>query len=151
MAQFLAPDYPADLHQIIYTSHSLVQMNGEDLVKLLEKSRHDNVAAGITGLLLHADGSFMQTIEGAFDAVQALFARIEQDPRHGGIILICNEPIKQRSYADWSMAFVEITEEQAINIPGFRSDQKDVGPLDRDLARNLMQTFFRTSGFVRRG
>jgi hypothetical protein len=52
------------LHQIIYTSHSLVPMTGDELLELLDQSRRDNAAVGITGLLLHADGSFMQTIEG---------------------------------------------------------------------------------------
>ena len=102
-----------NLHQIIYTSHSLVPMKREDLLDLLERSRRVNAAAGITGLLLHADGSFIQTIEGEFAAVQSLFARIEHDPRHGGMILIADEPIARRSYGDWSMAFREISRDDA--------------------------------------
>lgn len=125
------------LHQILYTSHSLVPMS--------------NAAAGITGLLLHADGSFMQTIEGEASAVHELFAKIEHDPRHGGIILMCDEPIECRSYGEWSMAFREITREEAARLPGFQRDQKEIGPSDRDLARNLMRTFGETSGFARHG
>lgn len=139
------------LHQIIYTSHSLVPMTRDELVELLDRSRRSNAAAGITGLLLHADGSFMQTIEGEFAAVQALFARIEHDPRHGGIVLICDEPIARRSYGEWSMAFREITRHDAARLPGFRQDQAEIGARDRDLARNLMRTFFESAGLARHG
>lgn len=136
------------LHQIIYTSHSLVPMSSGELASLLEQSRNDNAARGITGLLLHADGSFMQTIEGNREAVQALFARIEHDPRHGGLILICDEPVEHRSYGDWSMAFREISREEAAALPGFRKGRAPISTQDRDVARNLMQTFLNNSGLV---
>lgn len=133
------------LHQIIYTSHSLTPMDSDELVELLEKSRRNNTPLQITGLLLHADGSFMQTIEGERDAVHALLARIQRDPRHGGLIVIADEPIESRSFGEWSMAFREITREEAATIPGFYQKRGDLTPADRDLARNLMQTFFKNA------
>lgn len=140
-----------NLHQIIYTSHSLVPMKREDLLDLLERSRRVNAAAGITGLLLHADGSFIQTIEGEFAAVQSLFARIEHDPRHGGMILIADEPIARRSYGDWSMAFREISRDDAARLPGFQQEERRITAEDRDFARSLMHTFFKTSGLAQQG
>jgi hypothetical protein len=138
------------LHQIIYTSHAARLMSGEELVRLLEHSRSANAAAGITGLLLHADGSFMQAIEGDPAAVHALFERIKRDPTHGGIILICDEPITQRSYADWSMAFREISPADAARLPGFHLKRESINKHDRDLARNLMHTFLMNAALSRR-
>jgi len=137
------------LQQIIYTSHSLVPMSSDELVALLSQSRRRNAAAGISGLLLHADGNFMQTIEGEAEAVHALFARIEGDKRHEGLILICDEPIAQRSYGEWSMAFREIGREDAAKLQGFARHRHAISAEDRDLARNLMATFLKTAGLTR--
>jgi hypothetical protein len=135
------------LQQIIYTSHSTASLSRDELVELLRRAREKNFRLGITGLLLHGDGSFMQTIEGEFEPVHQIYSTIEQDPRHAGLILMCDEPIKQRSFADWSMAFREITAADAETIPGFRrltaADPKD--PPERDLARRVMQTFAKST------
>jgi len=133
------------LHQIIYTSHSLVRMTGAELAQLLEHSRRNNEALGITGLLLHADGSFMQTIEGEHEAIQRLLAKIRRDPRHTSLIVIADDLIESRSFGDWSMAFREVTRDEASAIPGFYQKQADLTADDRNLARNLMQTFFKNA------
>lgn len=136
------------LQQIIYTSHATRLMRPDELVELLRRSRERNTKRGVSGLLLYADGSFMQTIEGPFDTVHALFAKIEADPRHGGLILICDEPIERRSFAEWSMAFREISARESERIAGFkRLTSADPGSTrDRDLARRLMQGFATTLG-----
>jgi|AraplaMF_Col_mMF_1032025.scaffolds.fasta_scaffold00105_78 hypothetical protein len=138
------------LHQIIYTSHSPLLMSRNELVALLDQSRRANVAAGITGLLLHADGSFMQAIEGEASAIHQLFERIKLDSRHSGIILICDEPIAQRSYADWSMAFREISPAEMVQLPGFCMKEQSISERDRDVARNVMYTFFKNAGLSKR-
>jgi Sensors of blue-light using FAD len=138
-----------ELQQIIYTSHSLVPMDKETLVALLDQSRRDNTAAGITGLLLHADGSFVQTIEGEFAAVHALLAKIEHDPRHGGLVLISDEPIERRSFGDWSMAFREISRSDAERLAGFQHLPGANPEQDRDFARRLMATFGDATGLSR--
>jgi hypothetical protein len=139
------------LHQIIYASHSLVPMNSKQLVDLLEKSRRNNSELGVTGLLLHADGSFMQTIEGERDTVHPLLAKIERDPRHTGILLIGDEPVAKRSYGDWSMAFREIRREDAARLPGFQRKPGIISAHDRDVARNLMRSFFENADLGRIG
>jgi hypothetical protein len=138
------------LQQIIYTSHSPLPMSRNELVGLLDQSRRANVAAAITGLLLHADGSFMQAIEGEAPAIHKLFERIKLDSRHSGIVLICDETIEQRSYADWSMAFREISRLEAAQLPGFCVKQQGISDRDRDVARNVMHTFMKNSGLSKR-
>jgi hypothetical protein len=131
------------LQQIIYTSHSHGIMTSDALVELLRRSQEKNARHGITGMLLHGGGSFMQTIEGEFEPVHRLFAAIEADARHSGLILLCDEPIERRSFADWSMAFREISAAEAERIPGFRllAAMKPGDEPDRDLARHLMRSF----------
>ncbi len=137
------------LQQIIYISHSLVPMSSDELIALLALSRRNNAAAGISGLLLHADGNFMQTFEGEADVVHALFEKIRRDKRHEGIIVICDEPVLARSYGEWSMAFREIGRDDAAKLQGFERHRGAISPEDRDLARNLMSTFIKTSGLTR--
>jgi hypothetical protein len=131
------------LHQIIYTSHSNGIMTSEELVKLLVQSRENNARLGVTGMLLHADGSFMQTIEGEDEPVHRLYATIAQDPRHSGAIIMCDDPIAQRSFNDWSMAFREIMRDEAEDIPGFRhlAAATHNSTYERDIARRIMQSF----------
>ena len=132
-----------ELHQVIYTSHATELMSSSQLVKLLERARPKNIKLGVTGLLLYGHGSFMQTIEGEFEPVHRLFAEIEADPRHGGVIMICDEPIRQRSFSDWSMAFRDISNAEAEGLAGFRKlvAAAPGTPPERDLARRVMQSF----------
>jgi Sensors of blue-light using FAD len=131
------------LHRIIYTSHSNQIMTPGALVELLRRSREKNTRLGVTGLLLHADGSFMQTIEGEDGTLHGLYAAIAQDPRHSGAIIMCDDPIAQRSFNDWSMAFREITRKEAADIPGFNhlTGATHNSPHERDIARQIMQRF----------
>ena len=50
------------------------------LTSLLLLGRERNHAQGLTGVLLYAEGSFLQVLEGSAAAVRSTFARIEADP-----------------------------------------------------------------------
>jgi hypothetical protein len=52
------------LHEIIYLSRASEPMSTEALAALMEKSRIDNVARGITGVLIYHQQEFLQLIEG---------------------------------------------------------------------------------------
>jgi Sensors of blue-light using FAD len=58
----------------------------EELTDLLRKSRDNNAALGITGMLLYKDGNFMQVLEGDEERVRALATKVSQDRRHRGFI-----------------------------------------------------------------
>jgi hypothetical protein len=70
-------------------------------------------------MLLHAGGHFIQTLEGPDDAVDATFARIEQDTRHRNVYVALREEIESRAFPDWSMGFESVSAEQAAGLPGF--------------------------------
>jgi len=78
-----------------------------------------NTKTGVTGLLLYHDGNFMQLLEGDTSQVMATFDRIKKDPRHTGCITLVNEPVSERLFSDWSMAFRNLDSEEIRSKPGF--------------------------------
>ncbi|MCA9738410.1 MAG: BLUF domain-containing protein, partial [Gemmatimonadetes bacterium] len=70
---------------------------------LLEGARATNTRLGVTGLLLFHEGSFIQVLEGPPDVVEALYARIETDPRHGGALVLSRGLVEERSFGEWRM------------------------------------------------
>lgn len=90
---------------MIYVSSAVGRLDGESLDRILEVSRRNNARDGISGALLYADGSFIQAIEGAPEAIDRLMARIDRDPRHRDLTVISRMPIDRRQFAEWSMGF----------------------------------------------
>lgn len=80
-------------------------MNPTELAELLDQARRHNPQVGVTGLLLYCNGCFMQVLEGPVDAVEALYKRIAKDPRHRSLIQLSMEPISERDFGNWSMAY----------------------------------------------
>lgn len=70
-------------------------------------------------MLLYAGGSFMQVLEGEEAAVDEIFARVEKDPRHTGILVIERAPIAARSFERWNMGFKRLGAEEAVDRPGY--------------------------------
>jgi hypothetical protein len=55
----------------VYTSTATRDLTDDDLAELLRQCVRNNDRTGLTGLLLHRDGRFMQVLEGPDEAVQA--------------------------------------------------------------------------------
>lgn len=108
---------PALIH-LIYSSAATMEFGKDDLAKLLEKSRQSNGARGVTGMLLHVDGSFLQVLEGEPEVVEELFALISTDRRHAKISTIIREPIPRRAFTDWSMGYAEVTTDELASLDG---------------------------------
>jgi hypothetical protein len=94
-----------DLQTLTYVSSATALFDTGALYALLDQSRQNNVVHGITGLLLYADGTFMQTIEGARLDIDRLFANIVRDPRHHGVIKLIHDDLDARLFPAWSMGF----------------------------------------------
>jgi hypothetical protein len=80
-------------------------MSDADLEQIVASATRRNTANGITGMLLYADDHFMQLLEGEEALVDATFARVREDPRHGEVTVTERGPIASRSFANWSMGF----------------------------------------------
>jgi hypothetical protein len=111
---------PQGVIRIVYVSTAAVAFADKDLRTLLARARERNAAVGVTGMLLHHDGAFMQVLEGAADVVDVVFARIVRDPRHRNVVLLDRRDSDERSFPDWSMGFIDIYG-TAQELPGFRT------------------------------
>jgi hypothetical protein len=89
----------------IYASLAMPQLKESELPLLLEQARSANAKVNLTGMLLYIDGSFFQVLEGEGEAVNAVYAKIEHDPRHTRVTQIINEPIAERDFSEWTMGF----------------------------------------------
>jgi hypothetical protein len=107
------------LVQLAYISAARVPFTPKELRELLEKARTNNRRVGATGVLLHAEGSFLQVLEGPRAAVDALYATIGRDPRHDRILRVFRAEIAEPSFGDWSMGFAEADSEARARLIGF--------------------------------
>ena len=103
--------------RLLYTSTSRLQKGDPDrsLIKILDASTRYNHAAGVTGLLMHGGGMFMQVLEGADAEVFRLYVKLLDDPRHTDCNVILVTSIEKRMFADWAMA--------AMNVPDIEFQQ----------------------------
>lgn len=102
-------------------------MATQDLSALLEFSRSRNKARGITGMLLYVQkgsasqdtGRFMQVLEGNEAEVRLLFESIKNDSRNERVRLLNEVNIIERNFANWTMGFHSVTDEQFESLPGY--------------------------------
>ena len=94
-----------DLISTVYVSSAVKPFTPAELVDLLRVARDNNARAGLTGMLLYHEGNFMQMLEGAPAAVDALLAKLRDDPRHTRVQVLLRKPIAARTCGEWQMAF----------------------------------------------
>jgi hypothetical protein len=124
------------LVSLTYLSTATSPFGPAALEDLLAASRERNHSHDLTGMLLHAGGHFVQTLEGPVSAVDATFDRIGRDPRHRNLIVALREPIETRVFPDWSMGFETLTPDQAAQLPGFTA-YLDAGTVPAEAGRDL--------------
>jgi len=94
-----------NLHAIVYVSSATRLPDESTITHLLQRARQRNLEHGVTGLLLYADGSFMQYIEGPQAGLTVVYNVIRRDALHHSLIELLNEPVGEREFADWTMAY----------------------------------------------
>ena len=134
------------LTSLIYVSAATTPFTRSDLVELLERSRQRNARDGITGLLLHRGGNFIQVLEGPPETVEAAYRRIAADPRHGGMITLLRRTIPAREFGDWAMGFENISAEAGDALPGFSNflrefDRRSPNADDSPIILRLLKSF----------
>lgn len=104
------------LVQIIYISRSTFESTDAinkiepNVVRILAKSRVNNRKNGLVGVLYFGDGAFFQCLEGDESAINTLFSKIENDPRHKDLKLISKKYISRLSFPDWAMKYAPLDE-----------------------------------------
>ena len=96
------------LVRLLYASNPAKQLDNGIVDSILETSRKNNPARGITGLLCFGEGLFMQVLEGGRDEVCELYNAIVRDARHANVRLLSYEEIPERRFGSWTMGQVNI-------------------------------------------
>ncbi|RYY32138.1 MAG: BLUF domain-containing protein [Sphingobacteriaceae bacterium] len=99
------------MHNIIYISTSDKLLNDFELAELLTVSRENNKAVDVTGMLLYAEGTFIQVLEGHKDDVQYIYKKVLNDYRHRNITELANSSINKRNFENWAMGFSSVNRE----------------------------------------
>jgi uncharacterized membrane protein (DUF373 family) len=107
--------------QISYISSANPPMSTQDLLVLLRQCRDNNAGRGVTGMLLYANGTFLQVLEGPDQVIDDLVEVIKKDPRHTGIHMLYRKPIERRQYSDWSMGFKRLADKDLKEVEGLKN------------------------------
>jgi hypothetical protein len=94
--------------ELIYYSISEIEITSKVLENILFSSRNFNSKNNITGCLLYHNKVFLQMLEGDKKAVNDLFNTIKKDKIHSNVTLIIKEPVKERMFPGWNMAYHEL-------------------------------------------
>ncbi|WIB78797.1 BLUF domain-containing protein [Curtobacterium sp. MCPF17_002] len=129
------------LQSLVYMSSASAPFDEDALEAVLDHARERNTADGLSGLLVHRAGRFMQLLEGPYDAVIATYARIVEDPRHEEVRLLVEESIHTRRFPEWSMAYDR--ESDGVEVPEGFSGFLEAGDRSADTsrARELLRWF----------
>ena len=140
-----------NLRQLAYVSAAVRLMRDSELLDILEVSRASNAPIGVTGMLMYAEGSFIQVLEGESAVVEKLLRKIRRDIRHRGFLIlldrvfpVCDFP--DRDFEGWSMGFQSVTKHELDQIAGFHNWSAAM-PTRRKTAAavRLIETFRRVS------
>jgi hypothetical protein len=131
------------MFHLIYVSTASRPFDESDLAALLKSAREANADRGLSGLLVHGGGNFMQLLEGEQTAVEETYERIKRDARHYDVQSIFTVETEDRWCADWSMAYADKSGKKEID--GFVNSLKNERILsdlsDDHVAGRIMRGF----------
>jgi hypothetical protein len=133
------------LVQLIYMSWAIAH-DDATTESILESSRRNNIANGITGMLLICDRSIVQVLEGSQLAVEETFDRIRLDRRHTGIYKFSELLIMDRNFSAWSMGYRRLDRgnlaSKDILDSLFKMDPIEItSRVNPGVARTILRTF----------
>ena len=105
--------------RLVYQSTASHDFGSLHLFNLLTQARLRNQQLQITGHLLYLDGQFTQCIEGPSENIERLWQSLLKDDRHHNIELLARQPIEQRRFSEWSMAFSSYASFYVHGMTGF--------------------------------
>lgn len=91
------------MQALLYLSEATMRPRPEMVDAIVATAQRVNPTLGLTGLLVWSDARFAQILEGPADALDLIYARLAEDPRHHDLVLLGRWPIVERLFPDWSM------------------------------------------------
>jgi hypothetical protein len=114
------------LYRLIYSSRGQPNVAAIELSQairmILDTSRRNNPALGVTGALMFNAGYFAQVLEGSAHAVEQLLARIIRDRRHHDVAVLSRGDVPARAFSDWSMALIGASKTNPLRYSPLASD-----------------------------
>ena len=131
-----------DLYHLAYISKNEMPGTKEEVQQQVEKilaiAHENNPKRGVTGALLYSGGYFCQEIEGPQEALEDLFELIQMDPRHGNLTVLHFEPLEERNFSDWSMAFAGIEDDMRYDVEGIKASKDEL--VMKEAGKSLVAT-----------
>ena len=135
------------MRQLLYVSHACRDLAPAALDHILAASRAGNATNGITGLLLHIEGGFLQILEGEERALRELYARIGNDRRHRAPRLLLDRDVRKRAFAGWSLGFERPSPDDPETAGMFgvtrEAIQDRLSPRAGKVVATMLETFYR--------
>lgn len=90
------------LHRVIYASEAVgaTGLSTLSVAQILGASQHNNRRDDLTGCLMIHQGHILQALEGKRADLDRLMRRLLADPRHTGLKILVDEPIRERRLTD---------------------------------------------------
>lgn len=130
-----------NLFRIVYVSTAVPGLDARDIDSLLNISQSNNDERFITGYLVHNGTSFMQLIEGPFDEVDEIYARILRDRRHTGVVRIQAEWTEARVFPNWSMNYFRVDRHDGIGAMVARAEDSVGSLMEAGVPRDVLYLF----------
>jgi hypothetical protein len=141
----------SQLIQIIYISRSTFTRSAKssgiepNVGRILQKSRSNNQKNGLVGVLYFGDDCFFQCLEGEQQAVETLFAKLEQDTRHKDIKIISRRNIDALTFTEWAMKYVPLDNEMNQLLKKFGYDKFDPYIFNDNMTEVVMRLLYAAS------
>lgn len=103
------------LYSLIYISKPIKPFDTHELEELALEAQQKNATRDISGLLLYSNRFFLQVLEGDYEELSALYARLELDERHRDLELLTGAPASQRLFSGWSMGVLDISKSTRVD------------------------------------
>lgn len=130
------------MRSLIFFSTAKVAMTEDELTALGRECATNDLHVGITGMLLHKNGDFLQVIEGANSVIRDMYARILADPRHYNIRTIRDHSIDHRGFDGPAVGFKNLDTAPA-DTPFLNPFSYQAFAADPELAMLALGYFFR--------
>ncbi len=133
------------LKAICYVSNKNTNIIEEELERLLSKIVTRNNQLDINGLLMLRNNHFFQIMEGQETIIDDIFEKIKADGRHHGMIMLLNQPIEDRIFADYeSGQFTLIRDSERFKkLRAYFDWIKNAGLVEIDKLINLTSNFLK--------
>jgi hypothetical protein len=125
------------LRRLAYVSYPAADLAPKEVSRIIQVSRVNNAARGMTGVLVYTGTDFAQLIEGRHESVEALWRKLRADPRHRDVVPFIDEPTERPWFETWRMGYL-YDDTLSERIAEWRTLKARLEHVEHDAVRSLM-------------